>query len=150
MAPREQRVDDGTIELALYPWAHPGEAKVYVSPPEERDLRDALTAEGLSNDRVYEFSSGPLLQAVVVAVGTAGAWASLAAAIQSFLQRNKHKAVKVTLRGEPIELNGYSARQVRKLVDEMERLHREADEESQEALGDRRVADPSRSATDGP
>lgn len=131
--------DGDVLELRLQPWAHSGEMKIYVRPLQEPELREALTAEGLRHDRVYEFAEGPVLVAIVVAVASSPAWTALASAIHAFLNRNQSKTVKVVVGGDPTEFTGYSRHDVERLIDRVEQLHELTDQQTRGLMGGREV-----------
>ena len=135
MTTGNEHVDESALELRLEPWAHSGEAKLYVRAEHEKQLRELLTAAGITNDRVYEFHYEPILVAVVISVGTPAAWNALATVVTAFLERNKHKTIKTTLGGRPVELSGYSAREVERLIEQMAQLHHEREQWWQQFTG---------------
>jgi hypothetical protein len=135
MTTGSEHVDQSVVELRLEPWAYPGEAKLYVRADHEKQLRELLTAAGITNGRVYEFHYEPILVAVVISVGTPAAWKALATVVTAFLERNKYKNIKATLGGEPLELAGYSAREVERLIDQMAQLHQEREQWWQQFTG---------------
>jgi hypothetical protein len=127
--------DESAVELRLTPWAYPGEAKLHVRAEDEQQLRELLTSAGIKNSRIHEFHYEPILTAVAIGVGSAAAWKALASVVTAFLDRNKHKTIKVTLDGEPVELAGFSTREVDHLIDRMAQLHQDKEQWWQEFTG---------------
>jgi hypothetical protein len=130
MTTESKNINEDDVVLVLQPWVHSGEAKLYVKPEHEDQLRELLTAAGITNGRIIEFSSGPILVAVLIGVGGAGGWKALATVVTAFLKRNEHKTIKIRLRGEPVELAGYSAREVERLIGRVAQVHQEEEERS--------------------
>ena len=127
-------VTDGDLELRLQPWAHSGEMKIYVRQSQEPGLRNALAAEGLSHDRVYEFAEGPALVAIVVAVASSPAWKALASAIHAYLNRNQGKTVNVSVGGDPVELTGYSRHDLETLLERVKELHERTEQQNRRLM----------------
>jgi hypothetical protein len=127
---------DEAVELRLEPWAHSGEAKLYVTPEHEEQLRELLTAAGITNSRSTELHEGPILAIVLITVANPAAWNALAKVLTAFFERNKHKAIKTSLGGEPVELSGYSEPEVKRLTDHMAELHQEREQQELTGHGD--------------
>jgi hypothetical protein len=117
------------------PWDRPGEAKLYVKPEREEQLDELLTAAGISHGRVYEFHYEPIYVAIAISVGGPAAWKALARIIPAFLQRNDRKSVKVNVKGESIEFDAYSARQVEHMIRRMAELHQQQQQWWEEFAG---------------
>jgi hypothetical protein len=136
MATGSGHIDENVVELRLEPWAHSGEAKLYVTPEHEEQLRELLTAEGIANSRSTELHEGPILAILLISVANPAAWKALATVLTAFLERNKHKTIKTSLGGEPVELSGYSEREVKRLTDRMAQLHQEQQQQELTSHGD--------------
>jgi len=95
-----------------------------------------LTAAGITNSRSVELHEGPILAVVLISVSGAGAWKALAKVLTAFFERNKHKAIKTSLGGEPVELSGYSEREGKRLTDNMAQLHQEREQQELTGKGD--------------
>jgi hypothetical protein len=128
--------DEGPVELIVRPWDRPGEAKLYVKPEREKQLDELLTAAGISHGRVYEFHNAPIYVAIAIGVGGPAAWKALGGVITAFLQRNDRKRVKVNNgKGESIEFDGYSTRQVEHMIDHAAKLHQQQQQWWEEFTG---------------
>jgi len=84
---------DEAVELRLEPWAHSGEAKLYVTPEHEGQLRELLTAEGVTNSRSTELHEGPILAIVLITVANPAAWNALEPPRTTTLERSRSVAM---------------------------------------------------------
>jgi hypothetical protein len=98
-----------------------------VSPDQADFLRSCLEAEGLHVGTEIEHSAGSVLEILAVALRPGGAGTALVVALQRFLERHKGKSVTFGPEGNVETMIGYSAKDVQKVLAEVNRARQVRD-----------------------
>ncbi|TKG60255.1 MULTISPECIES: hypothetical protein [Pseudonocardiaceae] len=126
MAPRPEPAENSNLTLQIGP-GHPGQSEfdVRVSPGHANELRECFEAEGLHVSNVIELSAGGWLEVLAVSLGTGGA---VSVAITKFFERHKGKKITFGAEGKVETMEGYSAKDVQQVLDDVAQRQRETDQ----------------------
>ncbi len=125
MAHRPEPPASSNVTLQIGP-GHPGQAEldVRVSPEHVEELRECLESEGLRVSNVMEFSAGGWLDVLAVSLTGGGA---VTVAITKFLGRHQGKKVTFGSEGQVETMEGFSAREVERVLGVVAQRQREID-----------------------
>ncbi|MER8047127.1 hypothetical protein [Streptomyces sp. NPDC094032] len=116
MTPPAPPAVPGTLRLRLDPWGTHSEVKLRVSPEIAVDLLRELKGAGGDAGERQEFGAMGELIVLGLIIRDNGGWMTLRTAIEALANRNKDKHIRLEFGEAVLEMDGYSAKEVERLL----------------------------------
>lgn len=116
MTPPAPPAAPGTLRLRLDPWGALGEVKLRVSPEIADDVLRELKGAGGDAGQRHEFSVLGELVVLGLVIRDNGGWMTLRTAIEALANRNKDKHIRLEFGETVLEMDGYSAKDIERLL----------------------------------
>ncbi|MGA5454771.1 hypothetical protein ACPCVO_50325 [Streptomyces umbrinus] len=127
--PQPPAPEPGVLRLRIDPtFGDTGQLKLRVSPELAQHTLEQLRADGAEASIGAEFGLATDLVILAVMMKDNGAWMTLRTVIEAVATRNKDKRIRFELGDSTVEMDGYSANTVERLMDD---AHRQFDERAQ-------------------